>query len=117
MNRTEIIELNANLALLGRTRQSMPFLYSARGADGLPLLLTDPEEIPALTLLKVVRTAADKRLLQGRAYRQPDGLIVFELPHGIAQEDATRFVNDLISGLAGQADDLRRAVIQIGEES
>ncbi|MEL6345874.1 MAG: hypothetical protein AAFV53_22375 [Myxococcota bacterium] len=112
MTRVEIIELNANLALLGRTRRRIPFLYTPGGPDGAPLVLTAPDRIPANVTLQVMRASTDKRILRGHVSRQPNGLVAFELSADVSQAQAQQFVADLTTGLGGQIEALTRAVVQ-----
>ena len=116
MTPKEILTIRNHMALIGRTRQHIAFLYVLSDGDGLPFLLTDPRKINSLQLLDATENASDPRYIKGRITRAPEGLLSFVVPQKTKETVAQRLIQDLVKGFAGQIPSLQNALVQVDSE-
>ena len=90
MKSIDIIKAKQALSLLGRTRQTIPFLYCEKSIDGVPVLLLRSERIPGDEVWSLSETALVKNFVRGFVTREKKE-IVFNVERG----EITQFVIDL----------------------
>ncbi|MFT5681784.1 MAG: hypothetical protein ACI8RZ_002696 [Myxococcota bacterium] len=76
MNTEQIAALKRTLTLIGRTRKSLPFLYTPAAEDGLPLMLVGSPRLSPLLILSVTSTARSADFVRGDIRRESGRLLL-----------------------------------------
>jgi hypothetical protein len=105
-----IARARRKLALVGRTRDTIPFFYCAVAEDGDPVLLLDEKRIPPREINQIARTARRKVFVRGHISRaEDDGSLLFT----VDTTDVADFVRDLEGQLGDEVPGLRLARVTI----
>ena len=113
MTPQQIAHTRRKLALVGRTRPSIPYLYCAAAEDGLPLLIVAESRLDAKTVSKTLRMAKRKTFVRGRVERAEDGSLRFLVDTDQIQD----FMTDLRGILNDDIPGLQHAVVAPSSES
>ena len=97
------------LGLLGRTRQEVPFFYSAAGPMGVPVLLIEPEVLDETEVFALIGASQRKSFARGTISRDTDGALVFYADARGARQLAASLVGSLEEMIPG----MRFARVQV----
>lgn len=110
MTPDQIVHARRKLALVGRTRDAIPFFYCAVAEDGDPVLLLDEKRIPPREINQIARTARRKVFVRGHISRaEDDGSLLFT----VDTSDVSDFVRDLGGQLGDEVPGLKLARVTI----
>lgn len=107
MTPKQIAHARRKLALVGRTRASVPYLYCAAAEDGLPLLMVEEARLDARAVSQTLRRAKRKVFVRGRVERAEDGSLRFL----VDTEQIQDFMTDLRGVLNDDIPGLQHAII------
>lgn len=77
MTADQLRELSRHLSLL-TPEEAWPFVFTARGPDGFPLLLVHRDRIPPDTIRDLLRWTPNAALVRGLVVRASDGVLLFD---------------------------------------
>ena len=111
MNALEKLNVQRNLALIGRTRSEVYFAYTASGYDHAPFLLIDANPIAPPTIMELNRKSFSKKILRGKIIRNDEGTYCFVLSSETTDQDVISFVSDISDGFVEQLPFLARSKV------
>lgn len=77
MTADQLRDLSRRLSLLTPS-EAWPFVFTAQGPDGFPLLLVARDGISPAAIRDLLRWAPHAELVRGLVVRAPDGVLLFD---------------------------------------
>lgn len=112
MNIEQVAALKRTLSLVGRTRDSLSFLYTPAAEDGLPLLQVEVAGISPRAILTLTSTARSLDFVRGEICRE-DGRLVLQVRDG--SRGLPQLVEHLDGLLGAQVPELKIARVRPAE--
>ena len=112
MNIEQVAALKRTLSLVGRTRDSLAFLYTPAAEDGLPLLLAEVSRISPRAILMLTSTARSQDFVRGQICRE-GGRLVLQIQDG--SRGLPMLIEHLDGLLGAQVPELKIAVVRPAE--